>query len=155
MTLWSGRIWRSFNVGDNQATSTLYPYLLIYYFASRTFVPVSSDSLSDSVSGGFDLSLYFVCLQLNFTQASRECSWGPARPLGDLEFSIGRLGEVSGISAVSWDMTLAASWSVESGAGEAGEVVSSNCSIVGLGRVEKSQGRGTCRIQLVSKAIHR
>ena len=36
-----------------------------------------------------------------------------------------------------------------------GKVVSSDCFIVGLGRVGKSQGRGTCKFHLVSKAIYR
>ena len=40
------------------------------------------------------------------------------------------------------------SWGME------GEVESSDCFIAGVSRVGKSQGRGTCKIQIVSKAIH-
>ena len=47
-------------------------------------------------------------------------------------------------------MTSAASSDME------GEVASSSdCIIMGLGRVEKSQGRGTYRFQIVSKTIYR
>jgi hypothetical protein len=55
-------------------------------------------------------------------------------------------------------MTLAPSWGmpVEGEAtGKACEIASSDCFIVGLGRVEKSQGRGTCKFQIVSEAIYR
>lgn len=76
-------------------------------------------------------------------QASGEISCGSARTssLGDLELSIGELNEVSGTLAMSWGME--------------GEVASSDCFIVGLGPFGKSQGRGTCRIQIVSKPIYR
>ena len=64
-----------------------------------------------------------------------------------------RLGRgVSGTWAESWGcgMTSAASSDME------GEVASSSdCIIMGLGRVEKSQGRGTYRFQIVSKTIYR
>ena len=60
------------------------------------------------------------------------------------------MGTVSGALAVSWGITSAAPWGME---GEAGEVASSDCFIVGLGRAGKSQGRGTCGFQIVSKAI--
>ena len=72
-------------------------------------------------------------------QASGEVSLGPARTSGDLELSIGASGEISG--------TLATTWGME------GEVASSGCFIAGVGRVGKSQGRGTCGIQIVSKTI--
>lgn len=72
-------------------------------------------------------------------QASGEVSLGPARTSGDLELSIGASGEISG--------TLATTWGME------GEVASSDCFIAGVGRVGKSQGRGTCGIQIVSKTI--
>ena len=75
------------------------------------------------------------------TQASGEVSRGPARTLGDLEISMGELGKVSGSLAMSWGME--------------DEVVSSDCFIVELGRVGKSQARGTCRIQIVSKIIYK
>ena len=85
------------------------------------------------------------------TQACGEVSSGPEWTLGDFVFSIEGLGGVSETSAVSWGVTssLVASWGME------GEVASSDCFIVDKGGVGKSQGRGTCEIQIVSKVVHR
>ena len=96
--------------------------------------------MSDIVSA-FDLSFLLSHVSNSTeiyisTQASGEDSWG-TRTLGDSEFSI---DEASG--------TLAKSWGME------GEAKSSDCFIVGLGRVGKSQGRGTYRFQIVSRAIY-
>jgi hypothetical protein len=90
-------------------------------------------------SGVLEFSMVeFKLGEVSGTSTGKE---GEVASSGDLEFSIGEfnLGEVSGTLDVSWAME--------------GKVASSDCFIVGVGRVGKSQGRGTCRIQNVSKAI--
>jgi hypothetical protein len=99
---------------------------------------MSSDSLSISIS---------YVSKMGLPQAIGEVSWASAGTSGDLEFSIGESGEVSGTLALSLGME----GEVASSVCLSSVCLSSDCFMVGMGCVRKSQGRGTCQIQIVSK----